>query len=85
MSEKDTQTDMIFDFRDFYQTGTNLDDDDEEERKQNDNDRYYQNQRGKKGVKGQGQTGYKKVVYMAKEEVTFENIKLIKYRALRNM
>ena len=77
---------MTFDLRDFYQTVTNLDDDDEEEeRKQNDNDRYY-NQRGKKGPKGQ-QAGYssKKVVYMAKEEVNFENIKLIKYRALRNM
>jgi hypothetical protein len=72
---------MMLDIRDFYQNSVSLDDTDDEEIKQ-DNDHYMPaSQKGKK-VKG---GNYKTTVYLPKEDIYFENIKLIKYRSLKNM
>ena len=81
MSEKDTQIDMTLDLRDFYQNHTEEDEDDSYNNHQP-NDNYSSYSKGKKG-------GYKnKPVFMPKEpkeELFLENIKLIKYKSIKNM
>lgn len=69
---------MALDLRDFYQKLSNYDDD-EEETKTYDN---YQTNNNQK-YKGKGK-GYK-AVFIPKEELFLENVKLIKYKSLRNM
>lgn len=81
LSEKDTQVDMILDLRDFYQKISNNDDDDEEHKTY---DNYYNNNNNNNRYKGKGKPSYK-AVFIPKEELFLENVKLIKYKSLRNM
>lgn len=69
---------MALDLRDFYQKLSNYDDD-EEETKTYDN--YHTNNNQKYKGKGKGL----KAVFIPKEELLLENVKLIKYKSLRNM
>lgn len=71
---------MIVDLRDFYQTPNNNEESDGEEHK----NYYEQNNYNNPKSKNKGGKSYK-TVFVAKEEIFLETVKLAKYKSLRNM